>query len=351
MSRLEVDKDPWLAVNLSMFFPGIGQFYGEYILKGIIFFSGQLILLIMTVWHIFAADGNTVTGLICLGIAIIIYLVNILDAHLGIYNKRRDKLLEKIPRKQKNPWFAVFVSRILPGLGHLYLQKPRIGLTLLVGSIILFALDDFIPKLLIITPMITAIATYDSYRTFPGYQIRWQRSLVTIMAALIFFIGLMGNYFPQWLGQRFERFIIPSESMKPTLQVGDIVFVSKSPNYVPPRGDIVVFTAPENLKALDPKVSDYYIKRVIGTPGNEVRIMQGTVYINNQPIEETYIAQPPQYQLESQLIKDNTYLVLGDNRNDSFDSHIWGTLPKEFIVGKAYKIGWPPDRIQSLEIK
>lgn len=344
---IEIDKDPWLAVNLSMFFPGIGQFYAGHYLRGIIFFNTQIFLLIMMLWHLLGARGNTVTGLIYLGLVIIVYFGNILDAHLGIYYQRQDQLLEKIPRKHKNLWFAICVSRVLPGLGHLYLQQSVIGLVLLASSLILLRLDDLFPKFWLLTSLVAAIATYHTYLVFPRRPFQ-RRSLIALMSAIVFCLGVVGNYFPQWLDQRFEKFIIPSQSMQPTLQVGDMVFVSKSSHYVPQRGDIIVFTPSENIKEVDSDVSDYYIKRIIGTPGDILEVTQGKVYVNRQPLQESYIAEPPDYQLISNVIPPDNYIVLGDNRNNSLDSHFWGLLPKDVIVGKAYKIGWPPHRIQAI---
>ncbi len=349
MSNVNLDKDPWLAVNLSMFFPGIGQLYGGNLWRGIIFLGGQSWLLSMALWNIFAARGNTVNGLFYLGISVIIYLVNILDSHLGVYLPRTGYISEKIPRKHKNVWFAVFVSRVLPGLGHLYLQKSIIGLGLLTASLLFLKLDDIFTPLLIITPLLTAIATYHTYIVFPRSHSDFQRSLIATMAGFVFFVSLLSNYFPQWLDQRFEQFIIPSESMQPTLQVGDRVFVEKSPDYVPQNGDIVVFTPSEAIKETDPEFADYYIKRVIGIPGDVVSVDNQRVYVNDRPLNEPYIAEPPRYEFSPQFITKNSYLVLGDNRNNSLDSHFWGLLPREVIVGKAYKIGWPPNRIQSLK--
>ncbi len=347
--HFEVDKDPWLAVNLSMFFPGIGQLYAEKPLKGMGFLILQLVLVVMTIWELFSPSGNTIAGIVCLGIATLVYFINIFDAHWSVYDERRDKILEKIPRKRKNPWFAVFASRVLPGLGHLYLQKSVIGLFLLATTLIFLKLDDIFSSLLIVTPTLGAIASYHTYITFPRRQPRLGRSLVAMMAGLIFLIGIVSNYLPQWIDRHLEMFHIPSESMIPTLQVGDRLFVWQSGNYVPQRGDIIVFTPSENLKQLDPNVSEYYIKRIVATPGDVVSINQGSVYINGQARQEPYIAAPPQYDLPSQVIPANAYFVLGDNRNASFDSHLWGLLPKQSIVGKAFKIYWPPERIHSLE--
>lgn len=343
-------KDPWLAVNFSMFFPGIGQFYAGQPLKGTIFFISQIGLIAIALLSIFSPNGNTITGLIELGIAAIFYLINLLDAHLCVYRQRHDPTLEKIPRKQKNPWFAVCVSRVLPGLGQLYSDQSVIGLLFLATTLFLLKLDDYFSSLLIFPPLLAAAATYHSYITFPQRKTPLSRSLVAVMAGLIFFGGLIWSYLPPWLNQ--QLFVIPSESMQPTLQVGDRILVDPFDGDLPKTGDIVVFKPSETIKESDRDAAQsenvYYVKRLIAKPGETVRIENGMVYINGQPLKEDYIAAPPSYQWGPKIVPANSYFMLGDNRNDSFDSHFWGFLPKEYLFGKAYKIYWPPGRIKSL---
>lgn len=351
-SVARINKDPWLAVNLSMFFPGLGQFYAGQKSRGIIFFIGQLGLIAIALRSIFAPDGNTVNGLIELSIVIILYFINILDAHLCVYRQQGDNSLEKIPRQHKNPWFAVCVSRILPGLGQLYINKSVIGVFLLASTLLLLKLDDYFSSLLIFPPLLTAIATYHVYLNFPqpSNHLRAYRSLVAIMAGLLFFWGLMWSYVPPWLNQ--QLFLIPSNSMKPTLQTGDRILVSQIEDRLPQRGDVVVFHPTAAIKAQDEEAASnknlYYVKRIIAQPGETVQIYNGIVYINQQPLAESYIATPPNYQWGPETVPVDSYFVLGDNRNDSFDSHFWGFLPKEYLFGKAYKIYWPPQRVRSL---
>ncbi len=341
-------KDPWFAANLSMFFPGIGQLYAGKSTKGIIFLIGQIILLSAGFWSIFAPDGQTFTGLIIILIACLLYLFNILDAHLSVYYDKKHQIKEKIPRKQKNPWFAIFISRVLPGLGHIYLKRSIVGLIFLTLSLIFLQLNNFSHALLFVVPLITAIATYDTYRTFSASPSHYKRSLVAIMAGIVFLTGLISSYLPDWIDQRLEQFLIPSSSMVPTLQVGDRLFVTQSDNYQPKRGDIIVFQPPESLKELNIEMSEFFIKRIIGLPQDTIAVRQGVVYINDQPLEEPYIAEPPSYEIKPVKIPAKSYFVLGDNRNESVDSRFWGFLPEELIFGKAYKIYWPFNRVQSL---
>ena len=103
---------------------------------------------------------------------------------------------------------------------------------------------------------------------------------------------------------------------------------------LPDRGDIIVFRFPR-----DP--SRDFIKRVVGLPGEQVEIRAGVVYINGKKLNEPYILENPTYSRESSLVPPGNYFVLGDNRNNSSDSHVWGSVPLENIVGKTWFSYWP----------
>ncbi len=147
-----------------------------------------------------------------------------------------------------------------------------------------------------------------------------------------------------------EARYIPSGSMLPTLEVNDRLVVEKiSYRFNPPeRGDIVVFWPPESLTPPG-KRRDAFIKRVIGLPGDEVTIRDGQVFINGEALEENYISAPPEYQWGPEQVPEDHYLVLGDNRNSSYDGHAWGFLPGENIIGRAAVRFWPPSRIGWLD--
>lgn len=131
------------------------------------------------------------------------------------------------------------------------------------------------------------------------------------------------------------RFRIESVSMQPNLWEGEYVIVDKVSYALgsPQRGDIIVFE-----KAGQPDL----IKRVIGLPGETVEVRNGQTFIDGVAIEEPYLAQPPNYTLPATTIEADHYFVLGDNRNNSSDSHVWGPIHRESIVGRAWIIYWPP---------
>lgn len=139
------------------------------------------------------------------------------------------------------------------------------------------------------------------------------------------------------------RIQVLSISMQPTLFEKDFVLVNKLVYKigVPERGDIVVFRYPPNPETTP------YIKRVIGLPGDTIRVTNGEVFANGHPLTEPYIKAPPDYNGEWVVPTGNLF-VLGDNRNNSSDSHHWGMVPLENVIGKAEFIYWPMQHWQVL---
>jgi signal peptidase I len=132
------------------------------------------------------------------------------------------------------------------------------------------------------------------------------------------------------------RIRIDGSSMEPNLHHGEFVIVSKI-NYrfgEPERGDVVVFDFPRNI-------TQEYIKRIIGLPGEHILIKDGNVYVNEIILSEPYLIMEPQYEGEW-VVPEDTLFVLGDNRNNSSDSHTWGMVPMNNVIGEALVVYWPP---------
>jgi signal peptidase I len=141
-----------------------------------------------------------------------------------------------------------------------------------------------------------------------------------------------------------EPRFIPSGSMEPTLQVYDRIIVDKISYQVsqPQRGEILIFYPPASPFIEDN--SKAYIKRLIGLPGDQIRIQAGQVFVNDIAIAEPYIAEPADYTFKGTVtVPPNSYWVMGDNRNNSNDSHVWGFLPRQNILGRAILRFWPLD--------
>lgn len=166
-----------------------------------------------------------------------------------------------------------------------------------------------------------------------------------------------------------QNFKVEGRSMEPTLRNGQYLVINKAAywhldrdllSYVTPaqaandaarsaadellvvgepqRGDIVVFRFPR-----DPTRD--FIKRVIALPGDTVEVRQGKVYVNGQFVDEAYINEIANYSWPARKMDAGEYFVLGDNRNNSSDSHVWGPVPRDNIIGKAWISYWPIDQL------
>lgn len=148
-----------------------------------------------------------------------------------------------------------------------------------------------------------------------------------------------------------EARFIPSESMLPTLKIGDHLIIDKIFYEIKgigelKRGDIVVFDPPPSANS---KTEIPFIKRIIGLPGETISIKNGTVYINGEPLNEPYILEKPRANFQPLIIPDNTIFLMGDNRNNSFDSRFWGPLPVENIIGIAEFRYYPFNEIGTID--
>ena len=161
-----------------------------------------------------------------------------------------------------------------------------------------------------------------------------------------------------------QAFYIPSQSMEPTLMVGDRVIVNKVIYRLrdPRRGEVIVFENPSHIEpernplesfwhwiteglgfSTDPTKD--FIKRVIAIPGDTVEVKGGDVYVNGEHHDEPYISPVPDVMdFGPKKIGEGRYFVMGDNRANSQDSRIFGAIERDKIVGRAFLILWPPSR-------
>ncbi|MDY6804227.1 MAG: signal peptidase I [Cyanobacteriota bacterium] len=192
----------------------------------------------------------------------------------------------------------------------------------------------------------------------------WIEGIKTVGLSVVLAIGIR-----QFVA---EARYIPSGSMLPTLQINDRLIIDKLGYKFgdPKRGDIVVFNPTE---ALSTTYKDAFIKRIVGLPGEKLEVKNGRVYVDGEPLAEKYVASPKnpavpvsansehqQTEVEDcppnmrflekpVTVPPESYLVMGDNRQYSYDGRCWGFVPYENIIGKAIFRFWPMKTVGQLD--
>ena len=141
---------------------------------------------------------------------------------------------------------------------------------------------------------------------------------------------------------------IPSGSMLPTLQIQDKILIEKltpkisqKNNFSNFKDQIIVFKAPDQLLEIGYESNTALIKRVIGIPGDKIEVKDGRLFINDLAQNKYPTDININYSIGPIIVPDQTLWVMGDNRNNSLDSHIWGALPYDKVIGKAIFRYWP----------
>lgn len=189
-------------------------------------------------------------------------------------------------------------------------------------------------------------------RTKPTKHSALRETVETIVVAALLALGIRATV--------AEARSIPSESMLPALQVGDHLIVEKiTPHFTAPaRGDILVFYPPDDpaglstgtrlLRMLSLSGDMALIKRVVGLPGETIAVEEGLVYIDGRPLTEPYLREAPIYAMAPRQIPEGYAFMMGDNRNNSLDSHVWGPVSLDNVIGQAVFRFWPIQRIGPL---
>ena len=183
----------------------------------------------------------------------------------------------------------------------------------------------------------TTLRSPESHKDTPN---PWIDSTKTVAVGLLMALGIHTFI--------AEIRYIPSDSMQPTLEVGDRLLVEKLSYHFhsPQRKDLVVFKAPPELEAQT--LHDDLIKRVVGIPGDVIQIRNGQTLINSKVVSEPYLKEKPTYNYGPVTVPQHQYFVLGDNRNHSYDSHLWGFVPEQNIIGHAALRIYPFTRFRFL---
>lgn len=397
--------NPWLSVFLVSIIPGWGQFYIGRRNKGILFFVVLVCLGIS--WFYFFLNwaigkNNVILLLLTTIVSILIVIFMYFDAYWStkkINNRlKMDEQTLGIEYK-KNPWVSAFLSYIFPGLGQLYNKHIFKGIAFILIFFLLYYKNS---SLYLIKPIFILYVIIDAFLSsnkINGEISSFSKPSKGLKIAIVLLILLESFSFSPIAQstQLIEENVVqacnlPTSSMKNTLLPGDHIFVNKfiyRTNFPLigmgfkkaeeiKRGDVIAFSVPRSALSPEGKgknIQKDFLKRIVGLAGDKVEIKNKNVYINDNLLTEPYayyetnVVQSKMKLFDSEKkyqeswemgrfitlqvrdnfgpvkIPQNSYFVMGDNRDKSFDSRFWGPLSKENIKGKAIRIYYPLSRM------
>jgi len=349
-------KEPWLAVVLSSFIAGIGQIYAKRKWRGSILIFTVAALTCFSIWSVLSPKCDI---LVMAGVSVaflIVWIWNLFDAHKCARKANSDN--SETERKQgKDAWLAVFLSKLIPGLGQIYIKKRLLGIVLIIAAGFLSAVGIKYPLLgVVLLSFFSMPVCYHAYISAPIRRESSNRT-ISIVVILILCSHLLNAYghhaFKAYIAEAFViatpvrlAYPLPANisrdtSMKPTLIPGDRLFVRKSKKYIPKRGDVIAFKSPDDSGIP-------WIKRVAGLPGEMIEIKNEILYVDGQKVQHPAlqnIEYPPGDYVgmegEPYTVPENHIFVIGDNSVNSQDSRAFGATPLSDVIGRAYKIYWP----------
>ncbi len=203
-----------------------------------------------------------------------------------------------------------------------------------------------------------SLASHYGLTTFDPWSVPRKRGLAAWgLAGIAETLEVVALALIMFMGVRVvaHNYIVDGASMAPTFQSSELVIVNRlayreidlswlpgghkvRPFGKPEPGDVVVFLYQEEPRERD------FIKRVIAVPGQTVEVRDGHVQVDGRALAEPYIAAPPNYAMPKMVVPEGTVFVLGDNRNNSFDSHLFGVIEQSRLIGRAELRYWPFDR-------
>lgn len=336
-------KEPWLAVVLSYFLAGIGQIYSGRMRRGIALVLAELALYFLLIWSLLSPKCEIlVTGGLLLALGAL-RIWNLFDAH-KCARKTNTQDFETARKQDKDPWLALFLSRLIPGLGQIYIRKWLWGIVFIAVAGVLLVVGPKDP--LLDAGLGAVFAVFACYHAYASAPVRRETSnrTVLVVAVAILCLSLLGSSTYLIKAHVVEAFALSADSMRPTLLRGDKILVRKTRSYVPSRGDVVVLRSPRHRDTI-------YVKRVAALPGETIEIRDKTIYINGRIVQCPALDNIEHHStgsfgIESQpyTVPQDSVFVLGDNSANSQDSRHFGPIPRTDVIGRAYKIYWPLGR-------
>lgn len=335
-------KEPWLAVNLSAFLSGLGQLYSGRLGHGLVLAFIDGTLSIFFIWLAFSRAGNGAFAIMLVPVIAILRTWNLVDAHRSVA-RANSPAFEASRRETRDPWLGVFLNRLLPGVGQIYMRRIGLGIVFVIVAVFFYLSDNTV--LSSFGPAgIMALACYHAYRLAPPERLLSGRPLTIIILVIV-----AAPFTAMTVADHYQAFKVPTASMEPTLRVGDLILTSKSGSYVPERGDVIVFTEPESRQN--------YLKRVVALGAETLRVEGVKILIDGSETSMPALENERNLKMASEYpapqfdiyVPEGYVFVLGDNLYNSRDSRHFGPVPLENVIGRAFKVYWPFGRVGSIE--
>lgn len=267
--------------------------------------------------------------------------------------------------KPRNRWLTAFLTLFTMGLGHVYCGELKRGIIFFILHFIIinlsFLLLKFYPSLtnlgivaslLLMFFLVCLIdALIISKRKLFSYNLKSYNKWYVYIAIILVFVILPRPLTRSYIKENIAKtFYIPAGSMTPTLLIGDMLLAKMDPISKSNinKGEIIIFKYPE-----DP--SRVFVKRVIATEGEKLSIQNKQVLVNNINLDEPYVINSdprilsndsiPRDNFGSVIVPEKSFFVMGDNRDESYDSRFWGFVKQSDIIGKAALLFWSWDNI------
>ena len=264
------------------------------------------------------------------------------------------KTRQRQRKPHPKPIIAGLLTVIAPGTGHLYAGSIKFGVAILATAVVLANIEWAMivfweaSPVNIVLPLIMSLAflvfsvvsAAKTARAYHAVADKPRRVTKFIIYAAVVLVTWSIAYFAMPIFGRYETFVTSSSSMESTTLIGDRILADMSAydNTDPQRGDLVVFTYPKDHDVT-------YIKRCVAVGSDVVELRNKELYVNGEsvPLPPTGLHNDPEIKAQRDVfgpftVPANSYFMLGDNREDSYDSRFWGPVPRELIRGRAIRV-------------
>ena len=338
------EKEPWLAVNLALCLPGLGDWYAGSRAAGALQLGAALFLFAVGGWWAFAPGRNGAVGMILLLGTIPLWLFGAWSAYRAC-RARSTPEFEDLRRSQRDAWKAFFLSRFLPGLGQLYDGRRLGGALFLILFVLILPLRGPLSSALVgAVAAAAAVEAFMRSRGRPTTSGRTPWGIAAVVWVLLGGIPILTGWVRLNLVQALR---IPSNSMAPALVTDDRILADMRARGRANVGDIVVLPFPGEPR-------QRFVKRAFALPGDLIEFRADGAYRNGRRVLDGAFSPPPGstygYGAEGSpyRVPEGAVFVLGDNAAQSNDSRYLGPFPLALVRGRIYKIYWPPARARTL---